>query len=555
MNPAEIIDLLDPFEWGDVRTVNGPKGPVQVQNMMYEPDNEFWSLWRRYKEEMRRVGISVTRDDDTGEFSVSWWRQPGQSVPSIRAVLPAISKVQNVLEDEGVGTLDQFAFDILRPRQRKAAMTLFSVYSAGHRFALDASAMGGGKTYISLALMRTLGINFGVVCPANLVTKWTDTCIDPFNLEPEFILSYNMARMGKHDQYISRIPLAKDWMFRWNCFQPVVLIFDEVHEAGAEDSLNAKMLQAAISNPNIFTIGLSGTVANSPVSLKSIGQAVGLHGGSDWWGWAVKMGCHKNGFGGLEFTRNRQRAIVYMSQIHSHIFPERGCRLLKEESKGDGTPPHEIFVAQVDAPETFPKALQKYLDDVDEKREDDGDDAIALTQQTRERQEDELLLVPYTVAQIEEALGEEQSVLVFACFEGTLAALSEMLKKHEPMLYKGSTSHQTKKENLRQFQANIKHLLLLNNKSGSQGLDMHDTSGIHPRYSIILPTYDHRILLQAIDRTDRIGKKSVSTVEMPFLTRGTHLKIMRSVQRKIDNLSLLNDGELSGLRLVEEKIK
>lgn len=548
----DIQDQLEELDWSDARAVKGPRGVLQVQTLN-DIDQDFWRLWRSRKAEMQALGVSISKDDETGDYEASWWHRPGgPSVPMLRAPLVRIEKVQNVLELDGADTLDPRIYNILTPRQRKAVMTLYSAYVAGMPSALDASQMGQGKTYIALALAHLLGLNYGVVCPANVVTKWIDTSIAPFDLLPEFVLSYDKARGGKRGEpFISRIPLAKgETMFRWNALEPVLLIFDEVQSCAAPDSLNAAVLKAAVSNANVFALGLSGTAANDPTEMRVIGEMLGLHRGHDWWSWCMANGCHKGLFGGLEFTKNRQKAIVHLSKIHAHIFPNHGCRLLKVDSKGEGTPPHDVGVTPVDS-ESRPKILEPYYQAVADAVEDDGDDALPITESLRQAQYDELELVPYVVSQATEALKEGQSVALFANFHGTVKAIGEMLKRFEPLFFTGKTSKDTKQENLRKFQTNSHALIILNLGAGSAGIDLHDTSGIHPRYSIILPTYKARTLLQAIDRTDRLGKLSASTVELPFLTTGIHSRMMKAVQRKLDNLSLLHDGELSELQLIQ----
>ena len=408
MNPEDVEEMLQDFGWTDTRTVNGRNGvTLQVQDMTEPPGGDFWQMWRQHKPEMVAAGISVSKDDETGEYGVTWWHQPGARIATAATVLPKMARVQGTLDDDGAGTLEPEIYDILKPHQRRAAATLFAVYQAGFNFALDAGEMGIGKTYISLATIRTLGLNFGVVCPANLVSKWTDTAIDVFNIEPEFVLSYDKARSGREDTFISRHVLAKDKgsTFTWNCFEPVILLFDEVHNCAKPDSLNAAMLKAAVTNPHIFTLGLSGTAANDPVEMRVLGQALGCHDGLGWWRWAKANGCYENNFGGLQFTTNQQRATIFLSAIHAGIFPTRGCRVLKSDIKGDTpTPAHDVFTSSVDAPDTYPKWLAPYVEAAEQAKEDDGDESLPITQQLRARMLDELALVPHAISQANEGL-------------------------------------------------------------------------------------------------------------------------------------------------------
>lgn len=569
----DLRDQLDMMEWGDVRTIPTTNGPRRVQDLVGSPGQDFWKLWRKFKDDMRDLGISVSRDDETDEFEVSWWQpMSGSLPPAPRPKLVPGVQILNHVDDEGQHTLDALAFDILKPGQRKMVMTHIGVYDKGFPFSLDASRMGEGKTYIALALMRTLGINFGVVCPANLVTKWTDTAITPFDLEPEFVLSYEKLRLGNCEDFCTRIPMHRAVKFRWNTSGPVALVFDEVHCCNGDGTLNAGLLEAAVTNPHIFTLGLSGTAADDPTAMRALGRALGLHDGSNFWAWAKENGCREAYFGGLEFTKNRAKAYEYLGNIHRHIFPARGGRLLESDAK-DGTkrPPHDVFVTSVDVPDKLPESLTKFIDEVKEAR--DSDDSRARTRAERraarkheeidededettasaavlairQRQIAELKLVPYVVEQTKQAVAEGKSVAVFCVHDGTMHALAGLLD--DPLFYNGSMSGHDKTEALRQFQNHVRPVLLLNLASGSTGLDLHDLSGIHPRHSIIFPTFRAKQYAQASGRTDREGKKSKSVVELVFLSSIIHLHVMQAVQRKLDNLSLLNDGDVSELRV------
>lgn len=570
----DLIDDLQAMDWGDSRTVNTTRGPRTVQDLGEDSLGDFWQLWRKSKEDMKELGIAVSKDDMTGEYDISWWTTPGSipAVPKRPKLTPGV-KVLNHLEDDGWGVLDVLdpdLFALMKPGQRKLVMTHFSVFQAGHPFSLDASRMGEGKTYIALCLMRLIGYNFGVVCPASVITKWESTCIDVFNLEPEFIQSWEKIRLGSCPDFCERIPMGRGGdKFRWNAISPVCLIFDEVHTATGEKSLSGAVLDAAIDNPHIFSLGLSGTAADDPTAMKVLGRALGLHDGSDFWKWAKQNGCREGFYGGLEFTKNRTMAYEYLGGIHRHIFPHRGGRLLESDAKdGSKRPPHEVFVTPVDVPPKLPESLGQFLEEVQMARDSDDDNAktragrrkarisadvspdpSAAVSAIRDRQEAELKLVPYVADRTLQAVAEGKSVALFCVHDGTLHALASMLPPDQVLYFNGAVSAADKTESLRQFQANVRPIIILNLAAGAASIDLHDLSGIHPRHSIIFPSFRAKLYAQASGRTDREGKLSKSVVELVFLTEDVHTDIMKAVQRKLDNLSMLNDGELSTLRI------
>jgi hypothetical protein len=62
-----IRDLLD---WGPTKEVVTSQGPRLLCSAT--PNSEFWGAWRAKKDELKKAGVSPSKD--RGEWVVNWWR-------------------------------------------------------------------------------------------------------------------------------------------------------------------------------------------------------------------------------------------------------------------------------------------------------------------------------------------------------------------------------------------------------------------------------------------------------------------------------------------------
>lgn len=566
MTQAEIKHLLN---WSTPRSVNTRRGPRLLREAEILPD--FWDVWRSQKDELKAAGISVSKDDETNEWKACWWEDPAaaeQPVSKLK-VPDRISSVMEFDQDTTLGGYAPLADQILHDYQKPAALTQMAILGQNH-FSLESSDMGMGKTYIACAVAEYLyeigGYRVAVICPANVKDKWC-AALAQFKVMPLFVESFNKLRNGS-TEWLKRVdrlsPNGKTTKHELTWALPMVtlVIVDEVHYCSALKSINAEMLSALLDTQGVKVLGLSGTVASDPTQLKVVGRGLGLHDGRNFWRWCLAHGCEEGQWGGIQFTTNKSLQHQHLTAIHRHIYPNRGSRLLKAELK-DKLPvqlvqPERVSVSQdVDEePECVQAAMQLVLDaelaDVEraeEKSVKSGElvEVAGFTRDLRARQLAELLLVRWTVEAAVEAWREGNAVVVFCLFEETIACIVKLLAdelKTVVLEYHGGISVDQRKRNLDDFQNNRKRLLVANLGAGAQSIDMHDVLGTAPRLGIIMPTYSAKLLLQAMGRFDRSGKKTPSVIKLPFAS-GVQEKVMTNVQGKLDNLALLQDGDLN----------
>lgn len=549
-----VEDLL---EWTEPKRVGN-----RTTQMCHDVTDEFWELWKENKDELKELGIRAGRSDEDGSFYLTWVRSAETDAIPDRP----IEKVGKVVRFLKCPREQSNLWPHLYPDQRDAVFTLIQarIGDGTPQMTLDASDPGIGKTWVALQLLKEFGINFGVICPANVVTKWTDTAIsDPFNLEPEFILSYDKLRAGRTDfvlRFTKGEKRKKTW-FEWQTESPVALIFDEVHQCAGDKSLNSLLLKAAIENPHIYVHGLSATTADSPLDLNAIGYGLGLHDGKEFWRWCQRVGCKRGHFGGLTFstgdgsrepTLNQRRARSGLAKIHGHIFPKRGCRIIVSDSEL-WRPKNQIFAELVDVDEKHPK-IQEALKLIDEKETADYDKAdekeveiSSLTLNTRDRQRAEILKLPSLSERAAYLRAAGNSVVIFLNYSASIELFVSEFRSEELSIIQGGLSAKKRDCAMGLFQENVTRVCICQTDAGAQSIDLDDQEGAFPRCTLISPGYDAKKLYQALGRAYRpASTKSLVRQWILFAVGTVEERVGRLVQAKLNGQALINDGDLRG---------
>lgn len=454
-----------------------------------------------------------------------------------------------------------------------------------HRAFLDASDTGVGKTYVTMAVARDLGIAPLIVCPKAVKTAWHrvaghlgGTChtVNYESLKGDLTEWGVMRKPPGYDDgkrifdaiksaikeagmevdplMVSQMEKARKVFnklkaqvrYEWAPGIPLIA-FDEVQKCKAPDSLNAKMLIAA-KRQGIPIIMSSATPAQSPLDMKALGYALNLHDGVRFWEWCRRNGCRPGFFGGLEFSGENR----ILQRINSQIFPERGIRVTRE-SLGDRFPTTQVTAELYDLEKQETKIDLLYAEMAESlaalraRRAGDADLEHPLTQLLRARQELELIKVPLFVSLIEEHLERGMSVAVFVNFKETIAAIKErMPRDYYIATVEGQQDEKLRATGIENFQTGGCRIILCNIQAGGVGIGLHDTTGLHPRVALLSPTYSALDLVQALGRVWRQGGHK--TIQRIVLAAGTvEEKIHRKLSKKLNNISLITDGDLQDL--------
>jgi hypothetical protein len=351
----------------------------------------------------------------------------------------------------------------------------------------------------------------------------------------EFV-NYERARSSKKKsqsradtEWLEEKPWGKGSFIRLRQ-APELAIFDEVHRCGGATSLNSKILIAAKRQAK-YVMGLSATAADSPLQMKALGYALGLHtlskqqfyGTKNWMGWILSHGCSPGVFGGYDFSVKSEKGKAGIVKIHNEIFVAgKGSRMRKEEIP--------------DFPRTSiePKLLTPDDDTPLYKPEELGD-AMAL------RQRLELLKVPYLVDLALEYL-QFGKVVIFVNFTATREALSEAL--FEPTRFgvaeiHGQQTDDERKKSIRFFCEGPREVMICNSQAGGESLNLQVA-----RTALISPCESGKQYKQILGRINRDG--GAFSRQLICFWRGTYEeKVAKRMEQKGMNIDLLNDAELA----------
>ena len=424
----------------------------------------------------------------------------------------------------------------LRDYQKAPAKKLLKCVNTD-KVSVDGSDMGTGKTYVNSWVAAKSGRPVFVVCPKVVIKPWREV-LEMAGANVVDIASYQKLTRGGHPN-VTRVGKELKWVLPRNC----LIIFDESHNCNgwnAEEgpTLNGKLLIAAGTKPGVKVILASGTLGDEPNKFYSVGLVLGLHQGFDFVPWCEDLGCRLNIFGQLEYRTTSNGILTIREAIH----PRRGIRITKRDLPED-FPIRIVDLHQVDASEEDRAAfdsLEKELVELALKVDNDYDNSHVEI--LRARQEAEFLKVPHLIRLTVDALDDGCHVAIFVNFTPTIEMLSEQFGT--TCIVDGKTSQKKRDANIAAFQANEEPVILVNLQAGGVGLSLHDLQGGFPRRSLICPTFNALHLAQAVDRTHRNGAKTPSHSTIVCFNYGIEKGICQKVQRKLNDLSKLNDNEL-----------
>ncbi len=411
------------------------------------------------------------------------------------------------------------------------------------RVALDASEPGTGKTYVACAVAARLGYPVVIITTKATVPSW-QAVAEGFGVKPELVINYEKLRTGKHYQ-CKRIGKQ----FIWNVPQNALLIFDEAQNCKGQTSLNSKLLIAA-KRQHLRILLCSATAASSPLEMRALGFALGLHSLADFWNWCYRHGVQDGVYGAVFYG-----GAEYLKSIHEQIFPAKGSRLRIADI--EDFPDSLIEAAPIETGKA--RAIQKVYTDMKRelaKAESLGDRkslrSLAqemgakrpsnITIQLRARQAIELYKVDAMAEMTKSAIDEGMSVVLLVNFAATAEALSEKLNC--TAFIRGGQSERERQQVIESFQKNETLIVIANIKAGGVGVSLHDPSGKRPRLSLISPTFSAADLRQALGRVHRAGG-AASVQKIVFAAKTCEEHTAKSCAKKLSHIDLLNDGDMT----------
>lgn len=362
------------------------------------------------------------------------------------------------------------------------------------------------------------------------------------------IINYEMLRMGKKDSMIASYVKRRDTRrneFVWKIPKSTLIIWDESQKLKGANTKNSETCLEALKQ-GYKMLFCSATNATNPLELKTVGMAIKLfENNKQYYTWLYAHGVTKGRFG-LQFNGNKE----VLKKLHEDIFVNRGVRLTRDTIPN--FPESQIDAECYDMEEDAQKKINSIYAEMEAElaklqkkiKKESKENTSELTAILRARQKVELVKVPLFIEMIEEAIENGMSVVVFCNFTETIDALSERL--NTKCIVNGEAKYaKARQQNIDDFQADKERVILVNIQAGGAGLSLHDLNGKHPRMALISPSYSAVLMRQATGRVWRDSAKSKSIQKIVFVAKTVEEKVCESVRKKLENMDLLNDGDLT----------
>lgn len=416
--------------------------------------------------------------------------------------------------------------------------------------AIDGSDVGVGKTYVACAVARELGYNLVVVCPKAVMESWRRVIKNHFKMEDKLvgIINYESLRIGKKDSKIASFVKNRKTQreeFTWKLPEKTLIVWDESQKLKNWKTKNSKTCISA-HKQGYKMLFCSATMATNPLELRTVGTCLKLFkGAKQYYEWAYAHGVEKGRFG-LEFDKDDERNEKFLKKLNKDIFGKRGVRLCRDTIPN--FPQSEIIAECYNMDEQdistinqINEEMEKELKALAKREKKDGDSELTIL--LRARQKTELVKVPLFIDMIEEGLEQGMSVVLFVNFTETINAISQRL--NTKCIFDGKVGDKVRQQNVDDFQSDKERVILVNIQSGGAGLSLHDINGKYPRLSLISPSYSAVCMRQATGRVWRENSKSKSIQKIVFVADTVEESVCKNVQAKLNNLDILNDGDLS----------
>jgi len=515
----------------------------------------FFNWWRCNKFSMLTKGFSIIKKNEDWyliETKESIQRFEQFATNSKKKEVPPDDKFElvplPVLQTEG-----------LRPWQVEAVGCITSALKQWG-CAIDGSDLGVGKTYTACGVARELGYNIVVICPKAVKESWRRVICNHFKMKDKLIgiINYELLIRGKKDSEIASFVRNRKTgreEFTWKLPKKTLIVWDESQKVKNWKTKNSKTCIEAWKQgyPMLFC---SATMATNPLELRTVGSCLKLFkGAKQYYEWAYAHGVVKGNFG-LMFDKDDPSNEKFLQKLNKDIFGKRGTRLCRDTIPN--FPQSEVIADCYNMDEqdvatlnSIQEEMGRELKALDKRSKKDGDSQLTIM--LRARQKTELVKVPLFIDMIEEGLEQGMSVVLFVNFTETINAISSRL--NTKCIFDGKVADKVRQQSVDDFQSDKERVILVNIQSGGAGLSLHDINGKFPRLALISPTWSAVYMRQATGRVWRENAKSKSIQKIVFVAGTVEEDVCKSVQSKLNNLDILNDGDLSYDRKENEIIK
>lgn len=536
--------MLNAIQWGEIKksVTTGTKKPVWYREWAIPKDytSGFFIFWNANKFKMKSAGYSVYKTLSGGWVIRETKKNNGEfdSIVTNVQLPPKSSSVElkkySIIQSSG-----------LLPWQIPSVEKLCSVIKTIGA-ALDGSDLGLGKTFCAVAVARELKMKILVVCPLNVQEPWRKVIVDHFKMEDSLvgIINYEKLIRGRKDSSVAsyiRNRETRTEKFTWKIPKNTLIIWDEAQKLKNWKTQNSKACREAYKQ-GFKMLFCSASIATNPLELRTVGMCLKMFSGTkQYYDWAYRHGVVMGRFG-LEFKED----AAALKRLHKDLFEYRGSRLSREMVPN--FPESELKAECYTLDEENTKLIDKTYRDLAmelkrlERKVKGEKSNNALTAILRAREKTELLKIPVFSELVEQGLSAGMSVVVFLNFVASVDALAN--KFDTTCIIDGRNKGNERQLFIDNFQNDEQRLIIVNMQSGGAGISLHDINGKYPRLSLISPSFSAILTRQATGRVWRTGAKSKSVQKIIFIANTVEEDVCESVKRKLNNMDLLNDGDL-----------
>lgn len=543
MNLQEKIDELD---WCEPFMV----GKIGKMVRKAPPTNAFWDVWREHKDQIKKMGISLTKYNN--QWQVNFWGDGPVSTPSESvedaptldfSLLPALAKVKTIANDSKpvLGTVKQF----------QELYVKLAVYSLEKYMAvLLGHGTGVGKTYIALATAKERGRRVAIICPKSITSMWIRAAIF-MGVEIYDVQGWEWVKTGKSKmgQWVDK----SKKQFRFTLPDNVDLILDEAHRAKTHGTQNSRLVYAAKDN-KIPLMLLSATLATDPTEMDASGYALGVHrGGKDYFDFMKGMRCVSGRFGYL-FAGTKKD----LQRLNKMIFPERGSRV-RASDLGNAFPKTTIEAKAFDVSNAKEISsayadLELEIQNLIIKEGNSNAKAHMLAAMTRARQRVELLKAPLIVDLAKYAIEEGNSVFVCVNFRETALFIQKQFKECGIII--GQQPDNERQGYMDAFNADRLPIVVGTVGAAGESISLHGTVGGRQRISYIMPCYEAVKFKQAIGRVWRANGNTSFQYIVFAANVDIEERTCEILTGKLESMDTIMDGDIdSTLSLIPKQIE
>jgi superfamily II DNA or RNA helicase len=471
---------------------------------------------------------------------------------------------------------------LLEPQKDHAIKLADSIFYNG--VAWDGSETGTGKSYVGAAIARNFDGPIVVVGPKQILRKWREI-LHSFGKDAVVYINFEKLCRGGTPwlkyRKVAKKPadkvMAETSTKKFRRFHPdekaakyfnavlyfpagALVIVDESHRCKGINSLQAGFLMS-LKRQGYKVLMLSATQACSPLDMRAFGYVVNLIPTpemKEYKRFCLDSGAEETGhYGAMTFNDGDDKARRKMASVHHHLFDfsKIGSRLTRDEM-GDLFPENEVIAEAYDMGENSVRIQHAFetmeMEIARFEKSTSNYQAHIFAEIMKMRRRVELLKIPTLVEMAEDLVDEGKSVIVFVNFTETIETIKERLELSRRfrdnnligLIYGGRTQRQ-RDFDIDELQADRRRVMLVNLLC-AESIGLHDITGRYPRATLVNPSFSAIKVLQAMGRAHRQGGMSKVYQRFVFADHTYENRICERLSGRLDNLELLNDGDLTG---------